>query len=90
VGTLLVCNYLHMPGDDRVAFIIPKRCGCAVIRNRIRRRLKEAFRHFQSQLVPETVIVWIARQPAREAGFETLDKEMRHLISQAGLWAENF
>jgi ribonuclease P protein component len=68
-----------------VAFIIPKNCGPAVIRNRIRRRLKELFRHLQPHLPSDARIVWIAHPPAAQMTLAQLAIEFLRLVHRAGL-----
>lgn len=58
-----------------------------MVRNRIRRRLKEAFRHYRQHLQPDQVIVWIARVPAGAASYAELEAEMRQLIGKSKLWS---
>jgi ribonuclease P protein component len=85
-GPCLVCNFLDLPGRDQVAFIIPKRCGPAVVRNRIRRRLKEAFRQCRHRIQPDKLIIWISRAPAAKASYAELEAEVHQLLDKSGLW----
>ncbi|MEM6884661.1 MAG: ribonuclease P protein component [Verrucomicrobiota bacterium] len=85
-GKLLVCNFLEISGHDQVAFILSKRCGPAVVRNRIRRRLKEAFRHCRQDILSDRVVVWIARAPAAAATYAELEAEMHELLTKSKLW----
>ena len=53
-------------------------------RNRVKRRLREAFRH----LIPycaSGMYVFSARDTAGEAAYRSLDKTMRYLMNKAGL-----
>lgn len=56
-GKYVDLRYLIEPSEEpeyRMAFIVPRKAGKAVGRNRTRRHLKEAFRKYQSHL-DETV-----------------------------------
>jgi len=77
---------MEIPGRDQVAFIIPKRCGPAVVRNRIRRRLKEAFRQCRNQIRPDCTVIWISRVPASQATYADLEAEMHRLLDKSKLW----
>ena len=69
-----------------MAAIVTKACGPAVTRNRIKRWIREAWRHLQSDLPPGLDSVWISRPKAVTAGFENLQEEMTRLYRKAGLW----
>jgi ribonuclease P protein component len=75
-----------LPNDltvSRHGFSISKRVGNAVIRNKIKRRLKEIIR---SEPVKQGWdIVYIVRKPAAEADFATLKETAERLLIRAEL-----
>ena len=73
------------PADfAEVAFLTPKRIGDAVIRNRLRRRMREIYRRTPGPLASGAYLVWIARPPAAELPFAELKDCMRTLLRRAG------
>ena len=73
---------------SRYGFIVSKRVGKAVVRNRIKRLLREIMR--QTSLKPGWDIVFYARQVAAGANFAELKKLILSLLSQAQLLVENY
>ncbi|WP_245410246.1 ribonuclease P protein component [Falsochrobactrum shanghaiense] len=66
----------------RVGFTVTKKNGNAVIRNRIRRRLKEAVRcHAGRDMASSTDYVIVAREQALTAPFTQLAEEISRRIS---------
>src|SRR5438105_13237125 len=71
-----------MPRDQglRVGFVIGRRVGGAVDRNRARRRLKEAWRALAGRLRDGYDIVVVARPEIRETKTQELIPEMERLL----------
>jgi len=67
----------------RYGFAIGKRVGKAVVRNRIKRRLREILRRAPLQKGWDVVI--IARMPAAQADYRSLEICVRKLLNRAGL-----
>jgi ribonuclease P protein component len=73
---------------SRCGLVISRRVGKAVVRNRVRRRLREILR--QIQIKPGWDIVFIARAAAATAGYADIEKEVRALLAQAKLIAGDY
>jgi ribonuclease P protein component len=70
-------------GISRFAFSISKRVGKAVVRNKVRRRLREIVRR---QPVREGFdVVIVARPPAADSTFPALEAETLLLLKRARL-----
>jgi ribonuclease P protein component len=74
-------------GAARVGFITSRRLGGAVVRNRIRRCLREILRVHQHDLRPDFWIVLIARHYAADAGYRALEDEWLRLAKRASILA---
>ena len=73
---------------NRYGFVVGKQLGNAVIRNRTRRRLREAVRAFDPQLKPGLDVVFIARQPLAEQPFDVVVRTVSELFRRADLFRE--
>lgn len=72
-------------GASRAGFAAGRKLGGAVIRNRVRRRLREAVRLLWARVKPGAVTVFIARPPAKDMPFKELSTRVAELIQRAGL-----
>lgn len=70
----------------RCGFVVSRRLGNAVARNRIRRRLREVVRLRYLRIAPGWDLVFIARLPIRQADFAEIAGAVEGLLRQAGLW----
>lgn len=68
---------------SRYGLVVSKRVGKAVVRNRVKRQLREVLR--QTPLKSGWDIVFIARPAAATARYADIDKMVRGLLSQAQL-----
>lgn len=69
-----------------VGFSVGKKLGNSVVRNRVKRRLREAFRPNLPLLLPGFDLIVIARDAARDAPFSSLADRLRYLLRKAGLF----
>jgi ribonuclease P protein component len=71
----------------RVGFVTSKRIGGAVVRNRVRRRLRDIVRTQQGKLRRGFWLVVIARPAAAHASYSTLKDEWLRLAERASILA---
>jgi ribonuclease P protein component len=86
-GKLLMLNVtaVENSGPSRVGFITSRRLGSAVVRNRVRRRLREIVRRRQHDLRQDLWIVLIARRDAATASYRALEDEWLRLAKRASI-----
>lgn len=63
-------------GPPRLGVTVSRKVGSAVVRNRIKRLIREAFRLQQHQLPPAMDLVVVARGLSREATLDDIKKEL--------------
>jgi ribonuclease P protein component len=68
-----------------VGIIVGKRVGNAIVRNRIKRRIREATRALYDRLLPGYDIVYVARPPGATATFVELSAAVETLARRAQL-----
>jgi putative membrane protein insertion efficiency factor/ribonuclease P protein component len=71
----------------RVGFTVPRAFGKAVLRNRVKRRIREALRMRLPEVAPEWDIVINPRRPAIAAPVEELRREVDRLVAQKAVIA---
>lgn len=70
---------------NRVGFSASKKVGKSVVRNRVRRLMKESFRSVEGKLKPGYDLVFIARVNSKEASYIEIEKAMMHLFKKSKL-----
>jgi ribonuclease P protein component len=86
-GKLLILGVLDVENSSawRAGFVVSRRVGSAVIRNRVRRRLREIVRRHQNDLRLNFWIVLIARREAANASYRALEDEWLRLARRASI-----
>lgn len=85
---LVLVKHASGGGDSRFAFSVSRRVGKAIVRNRIKRLLREAVRHRLPLICGGWDVLVIARQPARTADLEQIERAVGSLLERSGLWRD--
>jgi ribonuclease P protein component len=76
------CFREPQPDGPRIGFTVPRALGKAVVRNRIKRRVREAVRCGLDRLSPEWSIVINPRRKAFDAPAQELAREVERLFQR--------
>ena len=73
---------------NRVGVTVSKKLGGAVVRNRVRRRLREVYRLHESRFAPGWDIVVVARSRCIKGDFQKITEAYLSLAQKAGILEE--
>jgi ribonuclease P protein component len=76
------CLKRSEPGGSRIGFTVPRALGGSVVRNRLKRRMREAVRVQLHSLEPQWAIVINPRGSALAAPAANLEREVQRLFSR--------
>ena len=82
---VLIYTRSRMP-RVRVGFSVSKKLGNSVVRNRVKRRLRDSFRPMIPCVKSGYNLIFIAREPVVQESFHNIEKTMRNLLRKADLW----
>lgn len=72
-------------GHTRLGFTVGTKLGNAVVRNRVRRRLKEAYRTNEGRFAPGYDIVVVGRVRAVHARYREIERQLLQTADKLGL-----
>lgn len=87
-GYLVLYARRNRTGTNRVGVTVGKKLGHAVVRNRVRRRLREIYRLNEARFAPGWDIVVVARSRCISADFQKLTNAYLSLAEKAGILQE--
>ena len=84
-GHLVLYARPNRTGMNRIGITVSKKLGKAVVRNRVRRRLREVYRLNEDRFAPGWDIVVVARSRCVNASFDKLTQSYLSLAEKAGI-----
>ena len=76
-------------GHSRLGVSVSTKLGCAVVRNRVRRRIREIDRLNKAKMLPGYDLIVVARVRAVETDYQKLDRTYLRLLEQLDLLRED-
>ena len=83
-GMVLYCRKNNL-GYSRLGITVGVKVGKAVVRNRTRRRIREAYRLHESQFLPGYDLVVVARVKAGHSRYREIERSLLSLADRLGL-----
>jgi ribonuclease P protein component len=93
-GKFFVAKYLvlyalnNKSKVNRLGITASKKFGGSVKRNRMRRLIKESYRHYESQLNEGFDLVFVARSSEDMPNFSNIKREMKYLLKKLDILKE--
>ena len=81
VGREFVCYVVRQPGQGRkIGFTVSRKVGSAVVRNRVKRYLREVYRHCRPQFADNAQVVIVARPTSAALSYAGCRDVVRELL----------
>jgi ribonuclease P protein component len=89
VGPAFICYVARGEGQDRkFGFAVSQKVGKAVVRNRVKRYLREIYRTHRPYLAGDAQLVIVARAPSAKLDFHQSRDAVRRLFRKGGVLSE--
>lgn len=85
-GLIAVYYRKNRRGESRLGITVSTKVGKAVVRNKVRRRLREIYRHREGNIRAGQDIVIVARVKSRYAAYAELERDVCRSLDKLGLW----
>ena len=87
VGSAFICYVVRREGQGRkFGFAVSRKVGCAVVRNRVKRFLREFYRTHRAQFVDDAHVVVVARPSAAILIYDQCFKAMARLLGEGEVY----
>ncbi len=73
--------------DLRIGFSVSRKVGKSVVRNKVRRRMKEAMRALIGSTDQRVLLIFVAKPSITQAPYKTVSQDIKYLLKKAGLYS---
>lgn len=84
-GFVVVYYQPNRLGRNRVGFTVGKSVGKAVVRNRVKRLMRESYRQLADRLTGSSDMIIVARNRAAGKTYAQISKDLKYVIRSLGL-----
>ncbi len=88
-GGVVVYCLKNRQGMSRLGVTVSTKLGHAVVRNRVRRRLRELYRLHKAEMLSGYDVIMVARVRAVEMPYAKLERQYLRCLGELGLMKEN-
>ena len=88
-GGVVVYCLKNRQGMSRLGVTVSTKLGHAVVRNRVRRRLRELYRLHKAEMLSGYDVIVVARVRAVEMPYAKLERQYLRCLGELGLMKEN-
>ena len=88
-GGVVVYCLKNRQGMSRLGVTVSTKLGHAVVRNRVRRRLRELYRLHRAEMLSGYDVIVVARVRAVEMPYAKLERQYLRCLGELGLMKEN-
>lgn len=82
---LVLYTFKNKVNINRIGISVSKKVGNSVVRNRVKRLIRESYRLNSSSFNQGYDFVFIARQRSSSADYKKVEGAMKHLMRKAGI-----